>query len=415
MTLRNKVLAVLGCLGLLFVFLSTTTFTIDLGYRINTVVLLSACRVVLLAGGLFFLWTVRASWIDDLDVLSVTLIAIILTGALSGLFGQWAWIGYLRHGFQYLFMLTFYLIGRHLARSYDVKEWQIRVTCIAILIGYTAGAILYALTPGLHSGLYSLQPNLLLLPLAYNHSPLMSAVSGLLIIVGNKRAVFIGACFCVAVLVVLTVGKRRRISLPLQVASILALTPAIIVALTLALSATSVPLFDMVANRLSIPASVVNTATNESLVASDGKVHLPGTTTREANLQKAPPSLLTKLTSTRDIEVAAVWSLLRSDPLSILVGAGLGSTFQMNADYQRSQADILPAHLAMTSGIPLSILFTVALMSRYWRMFLRLNLLGPTDKTLVLFVLSLTLDIMFGFNATNPVIWASMGYALARS
>jgi hypothetical protein len=83
--------------------------------------------------------------------------------------------------------------------------------------------------------------------------------------------------------------------------------------------------------------------------------------------------------------------------------------------YRRFQADVMPVHLAITSGVPLSLLFTVSLTAGLWRMFLRLGQLAPMDRTLALFVLSLTLDIAVGFNATNPIIWASVGYTLARA
>jgi hypothetical protein len=422
---QDKTLMAMGCLGLLFVLLISTTYTIDFSYRLDTVALLAVSKAALLVAGLVFLWSVRASLVSDLDLLSVTLIGIIVTGAFAGLLKQSDAGNYLRHGFQYVFMLTFYLIGRHLARSYEIKRWQINVSCATILLGYTVAAIHYALTPGLHSGSYSFQPNLLLLPLAYNHNPLISVASGLLIIIGNKRAVLIGACFCIAALIVLCIAKRWKLPLSAQIGSILALCPVIAFAVSYSLSMTQLPLFDMVASRLSTQETnspLVSLEFNKSIAGSTNaeptksgpQVLAPAQRKEPAQHEEKQVSQLTRLTGARDIEAASVWSVLQADSSSIWIGAGFGGSFQM-IGYQRFQADVMPVHMAITSGVPLSFLFTVALVAGLWRMFLRLGQLAPMDRTLALFVLSLSLDIAVGFNATNPIIWSSVGYSLARA
>jgi hypothetical protein len=131
-----------------------------------------------------------------------------------------------------------------------------------------------------------------------------------------------------------------------------------------------------------------------------------------------------RLTSARNVEVEAVWRLINSAPMGLLIGAGLGSKFEMKYispnDYQavsfmRDQADIMPGHIAMTSGLPLSILFTVVLFVVFWRIFVRLDELQEIDRTLAIFSLSLTLDLLLGFNGTNPVTWSAIGYATMRS
>jgi hypothetical protein len=192
------------------------------------------------------------------------------------------------------------------------------------------------------------------------------------------------------------------LALSVQLASILALFPAIGLAASHSLSMTDLPLFNMVANRLS-PLEI-----SLPVDRPEPQVVLP------AERKEKQVSWLTSLTGARDIEAASAWSMLQADPGSIWVGGGFGGSFQMSG-YRRFQADVMPVHLAITSGVPLSLLFTVSLTAGLWRMFLRLGQLAPMDRTLALFVLSLTLDIAVGFNATNPIIWASVGYTLARA
>jgi hypothetical protein len=63
----------------------------------------------------------------------------------------------------------------------------------------------------------------------------------------------------------------------------------------------------------------------------------------------------------------------------------------------------------------LAILFPMVLFINFGRMFLRLERLPDIDRTVVIFSLSLTLDLVFGFTGTNPIIWSSIGYATMRS
>jgi hypothetical protein len=43
--------------------------------------------------------------------------------------------------------------------------------------------------------------------------------------------------------------------------------------------------------------------------------------------------------------------------------------------------------------------------------FARLDALQHMGRTVALFSVSLFLDIMLGFNGTNPLVWTSIGYA----
>jgi hypothetical protein len=435
--IQKWLLRCIFCLLLLYIFLASTTYTADIYFKINTVAWLTACRVLLLIAGAGLLINVRTTLIRDIDPIAVILILIILVGGGVGLFGAADWPAYFRHGFQYIFLLVFYLIGRIVAR-YGIQRWQMTVVCVTVLLGYTIAAILYLLAPGLHSGAYSFQPNLALLPVAYNASYFMSAAAILLILLGNKRAVFLGACFCIAALAMEWALRRKGGIRPaIRVPAILLLAFATAVVAAAILSVFQIPLISMVANRFSTEPSFVNTDTKapmgqpqSSPPASFDQSPAPP----PAKMQNKPPAEpekvgptesgvdpIVRLTGARNVEVEAVWHLIKP---RILTGAGFGSGFEVKYispnDYQpvsfwRDQADLMPVHIGMTSGVLLSILFTGALFVAFLRIFLRLGELGNIDRTVSLFALSVALDILLGFIGTNPVIWSAIGYAVAIS
>lgn len=402
-----------------FILTYSISYTLDISYHTNTVVWLTVSRVALLFVAMAYLWTVRRNLPHLFDVLSLTAGGIILVGAISGLFNHSDWTSYLRHGFQYSCLLAFYLVGRDLACR-EIPKAAFIVIFINMLAGYTIAAVLYAVTPGLHSGSYSFQPNLALLPLAYNGGAVMSAASAVLILIGNKRAVFVGACLCAAALIALFVMKSRgRSSLLIQTSLTFVMTPLIGVAAISILSFVQIPLVGTVATRISSSPTFIDTNTNSRLADSASSVQKEQVERDEANV-----SPLVRWTSARNIEVEAVARLLNSRPFGTLVGAGFGSEFDMDyispnnyerVVYPREQADVMPAHIAMTSGWPLSIFFTAALVLSSWRMFARLNALQHMDRTFALFSVSLFLDIMLGFNGTNALVWTSVGYATMRS
>src|SRR4051812_38316210 len=112
-----------------------------------------------------------------------------------------------------------------------------------------------------------------------------------------------------------------------------------------------------------------------------------------------------------------------STPAGVLFGAGFGSEFQVSyispndyspVSFWRDQADLMPVHIALTSGFVLAVLFPVTLFWNFWRMFLRLGLLERIDETMVIFCLGLTLDLLWGFPATNRVIGWATGYPTKR-
>jgi hypothetical protein len=445
MKFRTFLLWTLFGLTIAFVLTYTITYTFDLRYYTNTVRLVTASRIALLAVSVIYLWTVRENLPRLLDGLSLTAAGIIVVGAISGLFNDSDWASYLRHGFQYACLLVFYLVGRDLACR-EIPKAVFTVLLTAILGGYTVATILYAATPGLQSGSYSFQPNLALLPLAYNGPALMSAASALLIVIGNKRAIFIGACFCIAALIVIFFERRRGgLSLPVRTFATFALTLTIAVTTVSILSTVKIPLLGMVATRISSQPSFIDTDTNSRMAdlmprTTDSKSPAgPNTGAQrkepinrkeqiarkeEFTRKEATVSTMVRWTGARNVEVEAIWQLLNSRPLGFLIGAGFGSGFEMDyispndyerVNYPRDQADVMPSHVAMTSGWPLSLLFTAVIVVAYWRMFFRLDALPQMDRTFALFALSLFLDVMLGFNGTNAVAWCSIGYATMRS
>ncbi|MGY4364319.1 hypothetical protein ACVW1A_000384 [Bradyrhizobium sp. LB1.3] len=143
------------------------------------------------------------------------LIAVITTGAVSGLFIGKEWFSYFRHAFQYGFLFAFYLFGRELALR-PIPRISIKLISVTILLGYAIATILYAATPGLHSGGYSFQPNLALLPVASSLSSgnWLGALAGTsIIVIGNKRAVYVGLAIMLATYLAFRVSRRWQLRL----------------------------------------------------------------------------------------------------------------------------------------------------------------------------------------------------------
>jgi len=210
--------------------------------------------------------------------------------------------------------------------------------------------------------------------------------------------------------------------------STFALTLTIAAAVIAILSNVQIPLVGMVATRTSLSPTFINTDTQSLLVDSASKRPDDQRTTvqgkKEVARIEATVDPAVRLTGARNVEVEAIWRLLNSLPIGTLIGAGFGSKFEMDyvspnnyerVTYSREQADVMPAHIAMTSGLPLSILFTSVLVIVFWRMFSNLGALQQMDRTVSLFSISLAIDILLGFNGTNALFWSSVGYATMRS
>ena len=414
--IQGKVLFGLFVLSVSFVLLFTSTYTLDLKFGTNTVTLLTACRIAMLVVGIWFLCLERKNLFGGLDLIAAILLAIIFAGALSGLIEGNDPSAYLRHAFQYVFMLTFYLIGRILAR-YEIPVFAFRIIFGAILFGYGVAIAIYVMTPGMQAGAYSFQPNLALLPLAQNGSWITSALSALVIIIGNKRAVFVGGCFCVAVLIVFAISKDRGGGMLAKTTAILVLSPVITLLTFLGLSSLNqlgVPVVGLVADRFS-PAPSFSPAAVHSAN--------PEKSLEDIKQLEAGVDPVLRLTSARNVEAVAIWNLLQDKRAGLLIGAGFGSNFEVdytspnnyqNVKFTRDQADVMPAHIAMTSGVPLAALFTIVLVWAFVKLFLRLDRISSIESTIALFSISLVPDTFLGFNGTNPLVWAATGYAIMR-
>jgi hypothetical protein len=219
-------------------------------------------------------------------------------------------------------------------------------------------------------------------------------------------------------LIVFAVSKDRRGGMLAKAAAILALSPLIAVATSLGLSGLNrvgVPLVGSVVDRFS-PAPSFSPAAVRSVQS--------GKTVEDIKQLEANLDPLVRLTSARNVEVISVWNLLRGKQAGLLIGAGLGSGFEVeytspndyqNVNFFRDQADVMPAHIAMTSGVPLAALSTIVLLWAFVKLFLRLDRISGIEGAIALFSISLMPDILLGFNGTNPLAWAAAGYAIMRS
>jgi hypothetical protein len=423
-------------LMLAFILLFTVSYTLDYRYGLATVHLLTGCRVALLVAAAGYLWGVRHDFARLVDPFVLALIAVAAIGTVSGLFRAGDWQTYLRHGFQYTFLLAFYLVGRSLGGG-TLSPRIIPAVTVTVLVGYVIATALYFETSGLHSGSYSYQPNLVLLPLASAVSGgnwAIALVSAAIVVVGNKRAVFLGACTIVALLITIAIEHRKGWkSVKRRVVMVVALTSIITVASATALSGIArlgVPLIT-VGDRFSLaPTYTFSHVRDERPIQSADSPAPARQADRPVPMSKQDVDKLesevnpmVRFSSARNVEVESVWHLLRDTPAALLVGYGFGAEFVVRyvspydykpVEFTRNQADVLPVHIAMTSGIPLAVLFTAILLGFLWRLFARLREVHGTDLVVVIFVLGLSADTMLGFNATNPLIWSALGFCSMR-
>mgnify|MGYP002393355069 CR=1 FL=1 len=305
----------------------------------------------------------------------------------------------------------FYLLGR----CVGTKEFETKVlfaASIVALAAYSIGAILYALVPGLHSGAYSLQPNSANIALSTGivlNNPYLAGWAMVIIAIGNKRAVLLGACLILTISIVERIlahkPKTKWIIHLLLMAAIFPVLSTISIGAMTSLSKMGVPMLSVADRSIS---ALETHAANDDVKLS---------------INKEDYDQILHLTSGRHIEVISVWRLLNQSPLGTLVGAGFGSKFKMEyvspADgslvaFERDQADFLPAHVAMTSGLPVAILMTLALIYFWLRLLPSSRTAKGSDLIILLFFLGSLTDTGLGFNPTNPTTWAALGYLTRR-
>ena len=131
---------------------------------------------------------------------------------------------------------------------------------------------------------------------------------------------------------------------------------------------------------------------------------------------------IVRFTSARNIELETVWEVARQSPVEAIFGRGFGTQFTMKyisptehrlLQYDRDQADLAPVHIALTSGIPLAAVFTVLYCGMLLMVFVRIGQVEGSDRALAMFSISMALDVMLGFNPTNPLCWLALG-AISR-
>ncbi|MCA6121825.1 hypothetical protein J6500_07915 [Bradyrhizobium sp. WSM 1704] len=415
-----------------YVLIFCVAYTLDYRLPIDSVRMLTFLRCVLLFAACCYLIALRRKLAACLDPFAACILAIIVVGAVSGLFGGADRFAYLRHAFQYSFLLAFYLVGREIGTR-PIREPAVKFLSIAILTGYAIAAVTFALTPGLQSGSYSYQPNLALLAVSYGASAgrwIMVALGSLLIIIGNKRAVYLALALLLAI--ALALRLERKPSWQLRTVVVAMAAPAIGFVLAFIVLQVSMLLGAPTAS------SVVARFNVESTLYGDTEgTEVPGTARapegsqaptsansmrKESSPQKPKVDPIVRFTSARNIEFEAVWEMARQGPAEAVFGRGLGSQFTMKyisptehklLQYDRDQADVAPVHIALTSGIPLAAVFTALYCGMLLMIFVRIDQVEGADRALAMFSISIALDVMLGFNPTNPLCWLALG-AISR-
>jgi len=411
--MQSAILGIMFASFIAYILTFTSAYTLNFRVPVHVEIVLPVIRVALLFLACVYLFMARDELSQCLDPFAICVAAILILGAVSGLAYDKSWFDYFRQGFQYAFLLAFYLIGRDLG-SRVIPPVAMTAVSIAILFGYATAATIYMVTPGLQSGSYSYQPNLALLPVAWGvafSQWSMPLIGSALIVIGNKRAVYLGLSILLATGVALWLEQRRGRSLFLRFGAIAILAPAISFLLAGAISQlTSTMALPEIATAVVDRFSVRPTFNGSSAATA-----APG--------QEARIDSVVRLTGARSVEVAALWDMIRNDPSEAFFGHGLGNKFTVRYispnDYQpvqfeRDQADLAPVHIAMTSGVPLAAAFTILFGGMLLMALVRIDAGDSADRALTLFVIASGLDILVGFNPTNPVCWLAFGMVSRR-
>ena len=415
---REWLLAALLALLIGCILIFTIGYTLEYRVDVDIKRWLTGCRIALFAAACSYLWLARAEVRRLFDPFALCLTAVIAIGAVSGLFHDKEWFTYFRHAFQYAFLLAFYLIGRELALR-PIPPIAVRMISWAILCGYAIAIVVYVATPGLHSGSYSFQPNLALLPFASGLSSgswLMSLAASLIVVVGNKRAVYVGLAIMMAVHLSLRLDKRWSQGIFARLVIVGVTAPVIAIAFGAAVS--------LLTSWMSLYVSVPTVVDRFTLHPTFN--HGLDATRAEGNLNlglkrgEATVDTMVRLTSARSVEVYTVWNMVNRSPGQALFGHGFGSEFTVSYispnDYEpvrfvRDQADLAPVQVALTSGLPAAVIFTVMLCGMVAVIFARIGSVAGTGLTIALFSIGSLLDTLLGFHATNPVCWIALGIA----
>ena len=413
-TIREWLLRALLALLVAYVLFFSIGYTLEYRVELKAVQWLTATRIALLLLACGYLWLVRSEIRRLIDPFALCIIAVIVTGAASGLFGEKYWFTYLRHLFQYSFLLAFYLLGREVALR-PIPHAAIKALSGTILVGYAIATVLYAATPGLQSGSYSFQPNLALLPIASGLTSgnwMISLLGSVIVVVGNKRAVYIGLSIMVAVYIAVMLERKWDRTVLMRFVVVGLTAPIIGAAFGFAVHALT-----------SSMASFMSAPTVPTVV---DRFTLQQTFNRGAQIdaaQEAKIDPVVRLTSARSAEVRVVWEMVKRSPAEALFGQGFGSQFTVEyispnnyepVRFDRDQADLAPVQIALTSGVPLALIFTAMLCGMVLMAFIRIGSASGVDFALALFSIGLLLDTLLGLHATNPVCWLALGIVSVR-
>ncbi|MCK1575917.1 O-antigen ligase family protein [Bradyrhizobium sp. 174] len=405
---RSWLLRALFALLIAYILIFTIGYTLEYRVEVGATRWLTASRIVLFVVACGYLWIARAESRRLVDPFALCLVAIIATGAVSGLLIEKEWFTYFRHAFQYAFLFAFYLVGRELALR-AIPAICIQLISGTIFLGYAIATILYAATPGLQSGGYSFQPNLALLPVASSLSSgnwLGAMANTLIIVAGNKRAVYIGLAIMVATYLALRVSKRWRLR-PLGRIVLVGVTAPVI---GIAFGFVTSVLTSSMSSYLTVPVPTVVDRFTLQPTFNAGAEATPA--------QEAKVDLIVRLTSARSVEVQTVWEMVKRSPAEALFGHGFGTEFTVKyispndyepVQFDRSQADLEPVQIALTSGLPLALLFTAMHCGIVAMAFVRLTRVEGVNFTIALFSIGSLLDTLLGFHATNPLCWMALG------
>lgn len=409
--LRQMLLALLVAYVLLFTICYTLEFRVELG----SVLWLTESRVALLCVAGLYLMLARPHFMQVFDPFALCILAAIITGLISGLLTSSSWFIYFRQLFQYSFLLVFYLVGRELS-SHKISTRSMNWVSIAILVGYAVASAIFLATPGLHSGSYSFQPNLALLPVAWALALgnwLFVLLGTVLVVLGNKRAVYVGLSLMIAIYIAIRVQRNRKATMLERIALVGLFAPMIGVLLggavylfTWSLDSVAKVSVPTVVERFTVAPTFNGGADAESRPEGEIKV-----------------DSLVRLTSARSVEFLAVWEIVTSSAQKVLLGQGFGSSFTVKyfspndyapVQFERIQADLAPVQIALTSGIPLACAFVILLLGMTFSIFLKVDTLSRLDTAIALFSIGLLLDTLLGFHPTNPLCWLALGIASGR-
>lgn len=332
------------------------------------------------------------------DSLGLTLAISCVVGLLVGFTREndWATLG--RHAFAGIFVPCLYTAGL----NFTIAEKRLRV-----ILGAFAWLYLWAfflvffnlaslLTESL--GIVGYSPGHLLLSLAVGlnrYSPLLAISSLVLIALGNKRGVLLGALCMIGFW--FYVRQRRFRS-----------ATWLILGTATAAAAVFVGGYGLYLLRENMSPDIPI---------------LSGALERVARFFQPDEEGLTYLSSARDTEFQGVRETLAAQPGGWLWGGGFGATY-VNEYYShfleswqvsdRFQPDVILFYYLLTSGLPLALLIVGLVALRFWRIVHHTFVTGR-NREVVFFLVAYFMDMVLSYQPNDPLFWLLLGYACRQA